>query len=114
MKKLLSLVVVVLMLLSGPAYAQFPATITVMWDANPAAENVTSYTLKLDGNAGVAVDPGTRCSATLCTQQMTVTSIGQHTLTLTASNMWDVSAPAVLTFTASTPGKSQNLKFSRP
>ncbi len=113
MKKLFG-IVLLLCLFAAPAYAQFPATITVMWDVNPATENVTSYTVKLDANAGVAVDPGTHCNATTCSQTMTVTATGQHTLTLTASNMWDVSLPATLTFTASTPGKSQNLKFSRP
>lgn len=96
-------------------YAQsFPTTVTVMWDPNPASEQVTSYTVKLDGGAGTAVDPGTKCTATACSQQVVIPAAGAHTLEVSASNVWGSSPPLTLAFSAASPGKSGNLRFTKP
>lgn len=96
-------------------YAQsFPVTVTVLWDPNPATEQVTSYTVKLDGGAGTAVDPGTKCTATVCSQQLVIPAAGAHTLEVSASNVWGSSPPLTLAFTAASPGKSGNLRFTKP
>jgi hypothetical protein len=79
-------------LLNGPArvtlYAQsLPATIHAQWDPPAAGDNVTGYTMTLDGGAPVnvpnTVDPSCTCIRT----PLTVPAFGAHTLNVVAVNL---------------------------
>lgn len=82
-----------------------PVTRTASWDANPAPEAVTNYTVTLDGVV-VGNPTGT-------TQAVTFTTAGPHTLTVTATNLWDTSSPATLNVVVVTPGSPKNPKVQR-
>ncbi len=117
--KRLSIALLVLVFVSCASlpvlYAQaFPTTVLVSWDANPASDNVSSYTLSIDTIPGSAVDPTTKCIAGTCSASLVVPSTGPHTLHLTASNMWGISPSYDYAFTASAPGKSINIKITKP
>ena len=72
-----------------------PITKTFLWDANPASEGVTSYTVRLDGVAiGTPSTPG---------QTFTITTAGPHTLSVTAANLWGVGPTSSLAFTVVLP-----------
>ena len=108
MRTLFSLAVV--LLLTGVSLnAQFPVNITAVWDPNPAADNVTNYSLSVNGN-NINV-PTSNCNVTECTQVITVPSAGTYTLELRAYNFWGSSLPTTFTFNASSPGNSKNLRI---
>lgn len=72
-----------------------PITKTFTWDANPASEQVTSYTVRLDGVViGTPATPG---------QPFTIATAGAHTLSVTAANVWGVGPTATLAFTVVLP-----------
>jgi len=78
-----------------------PITKTVAWDANAASDNVTHYVVRLDG---VIIG-----SPTATSMLFTVTTVGAHTLSVTAVNLWDSSAPTTLAFNVVVPSRSVNL-----
>lgn len=91
------------------AQLQFPITVNVVWDAYPATENITKFTVTHNGTP-VDVMPSA-CTATECAKAITLTSAGPHVVSVTATNMWGTSAPNSITFTASSPGRSGNLRI---
>lgn len=81
-------------------YAQsVPVTKTASWTVNPAAQNVTSYTFTLDGGTPVVV-PTSACTTT-CSTPVVLTTFGNHTQTVVATNT-DLSGGSGVT------GSSQN------
>jgi len=78
-----------------------PITRTVAWDANAASDNVTHYVVRLDG---VIIG-----SPTTTSMLFTVTTVGAHTLSVVAVNLWDSSAPTTLAFNVVVPSRSANL-----
>ena len=80
-----------------------PITRTLAWDAPIADPNtgaVEFYVVRLDGT-----EVG-RPTAT--TQSVTFTTLGSHTLTVTAENQWGSSAPVSLTVIVRAPGSPRN------
>jgi len=69
-------------------YAQtLPATVHAQWDPPAAADNVTGYTMTLDGGAPVnvpnTIDPSCTCVRT----PLTVPAFGAHTVSVVANNL---------------------------
>jgi predicted phage tail protein len=92
--------------------AQILTNIRVEWDPNPAAENVTSYTVVLNGAAPVTV-AASACSATVCGAPFTGLPLGTHTVTVTAVNEWGAAAAAPVTFTINVPTVVKNVKAKK-
>ncbi len=80
-----------------------PLTKTLAWDAEDPSLNVTLYTVSLDG-AVVGNPTGT-------TQSVTFTTQGVHTLSVTATNAFGVSAPATLSVNVLLPAPVKNLRL---
>lgn len=80
-----------------------PIAKTLSWNANPAGDNVTNYTVTEDGT--VIGNP------TVPSQSVTFTSLGTHTLTVTATNSFGTSAPATLTVVVQLPTTPAGLKL---
>ena len=85
MKKVL-LTAFAALFLSSTAYAQVPATVHAVWNPNPAADLVTQYQITVDAGTPIVV-PLTACTATTCTQQLTIPAFGSHTVVLVAQNL---------------------------
>jgi hypothetical protein len=87
-----ALVLAACAMFTGPArvtlYAQtLPAVVHAQWDPPAAAENVTGYTMTLDGGAPVNV-PNTVDPACTCIRSpLTVPAFGAHTLNVVALNL---------------------------
>ena len=79
-----------------------PVTKTLAWDANPASDAVTNYVVRLDG---VVIGSPTGTS-----QPVTFTSVGVHTLSVIATNLWGDSAPGTLTVNVVAPGQPAGLR----
>lgn len=109
MKLLMSSILLSLLLSISLAAQAFPVTITAAWDPNPPEDAVTKYTITFNN---VTTDiPLANCTAVECTTTLTVPSAGSYTISLTASNFWGRSIPTTLSFTASSPGRSGNLRI---
>mgnify|MGYP003334732990 CR=1 FL=1 len=84
-------------------YAQsLPVTKTLAWDANPASDAVTNYTVRLDGT--VIGNPTTP------TQAFTINTAGLHTLSVTATNTWGTSQASTLSLNVVVPSAPANLR----
>lgn len=110
------LLLLVLVLCAGcaPAFPvleaqSLPISKIIVWDPNPAADEVTSYAVVIDGAPPVIVQAGS-CT-TECTSPWLITATGAHTIQLTATNDWGTGVPASLTVTVRVPGKSNNLRI---
>jgi len=69
-------------------YAQsLPAVVHAQWDPPAAAENVTGYTMTLDGGTPIAVANTVDPSCTCIRAPLTVPAFGAHTLTVVANNL---------------------------
>lgn len=86
-----------------------PVTKALVWTPRPASEAITAYTVILDGGTPISVDPAT-CAAT-CTQPVTFMTAAQHTLSLTATNLWGTGPPTTLTVTVIVPGAPTGLRI---
>jgi hypothetical protein len=80
-----------------------PINRTVVWDANPVADLVTNYVVRLDG---VVIG-----SPTSTTQPFTITALGSHTLTVVAVNFWGESPPGTLTVNVVAPSAPSGLRI---
>jgi len=92
--------------------AQFPANITFLWDPNVATENVTKYTIVYNGFTFTVLPVS--CTMTECSQVLVVPAQGTYTISITATNIWGTSPISTLTFSASSPGRSGNLRIRVP
>lgn len=121
-----ALVLAACAIFTGPGrvvlYAQsLPATVHAQWDPPAAAENVTGYTMTLDGGAPIAVantiDPSCTCIRT----PLTVPAFGAHTLTVVANNLLisgdptstQSGAPAAVGFTLAKAAVVSNGKITK-
>lgn len=113
--RLLLLVCLVVALFAGRAVGAqviYPLTVTVAWDAPATADGVTKFTLT---HNGVAVDvPVSVCSATECSKSIVVVSSALQTVSISSANMFGTSTPTTLSFTATAPGKSGNVRIRVP
>ena len=99
-------------------YAQtLPRPATVTWNPNAAADNVVDYQVTLDAGAPLTV-LATACTATTCTQAISLPTLGAHTVSVLARNLalstdptsLQASAPTTVTFTLSgVPGRATNV-----
>lgn len=80
-----------------------PKTVTLMWDANAPADNVTNYVVRLDG---VVVG-----SPTGTTQACTITTLGTHTFAVRAVNAWAESPDATLVVNVIAPARPANVRL---
>lgn len=80
-----------------------PVNRTLVWDANPPEDNVTNYTVRLDGT--IVGNP------TIPSQTITFTTAGKHILTVTATNEWGTSGPATLNVNVVIPNNPNNLRL---
>lgn len=77
-----------------------PVTKTLIWDANPASDQVTNYTVRLDST--LVGNPTTP------TQAVVFTTAGAHALTVTATNTWGTSPATTLNVNVVIPGAPGN------
>lgn len=83
----------------------YPIVKTVAWDANPASDGVTGYTMRLDGGAP------TNVSGATLTAPVSIPSGGAHTITVTATNTWGIGPAATLTILVVGPSAPTNLRL---
>ena len=106
----------ILLVILGTALAgaalTYPVTAYVAWDQNPSTDQVTSYTLSLDGATVSVTDPLSCGGTTSCKQPLSVPNSSPHTACVTATNLWGTSSPSCVTFIAAAPGQSRNLKVT--
>ncbi len=82
-----------------------PVTKQLAWDmANAVSDGVTDYTITFDGVART-VPATVACTPdpSKCSVAQTFATIGPHTISVTATNLWSTSAPALLTVTVTLP-----------
>jgi hypothetical protein len=89
----------------------FPISVTVGWTPNLSTDNVTQYTVNLNGLTNITVDPSS-CINNECTAKLNL-STASNTITITAVNQWG-SASSALNFTVANPGKPGNVKIRVP
>lgn len=80
-------------------------TVSLAWDPNPAAEEVTAYTVREGTSVVWGPKPGT--AATL-----EGVAPGVHTYTLTASNSWGESSPSSPVSTPPAPSVPGGLRVT--
>ena len=106
------IVVLLLLALAVPLFAQFPAVVTLLWTPNPPEEQVQTYTVTFDGVVVQGLSASAVCTATDCRTPLTIPTSGAHVVGLTATNAWGTSEPAFYSFSASVPGKSTNIRIT--
>jgi hypothetical protein len=84
-----------------------PVNVRLSWDANPPADNVTSYLAQLDAEPVVTVTPPALETI------LVVKAAGSHTFRVSAVNMWGTSAPASLTVVVVPPGTPTNPRATK-
>jgi hypothetical protein len=95
MRKVLLFTFAAVVLLARTSSAQVPATVHASWTPNPASDTVTQYSVVLDTAAPVVTLPAV-CSATVCSQALTVPTFGLHTVTVRAQNLMFAADPTSL------------------
>ena len=80
-----------------------PIARTVLWDANATSDAITNYVVRLD-NTIVGSPVGT-------SQPITITTLGTHTVSVVAVNLWGTSAPTTLTINVVAPAQVVNLRL---
>ncbi len=112
-----------ILLASASLSAQtFPLTVKAYWNPNPVSDNVTGYTIALDGGAPVAIGPAstndTNCpiaqypsGCILAT--LSIPASGQHTFAVVAINQWASSAPLSVTVNINGPGQIVWVKLTK-
>jgi hypothetical protein len=103
-------------------YAQtLPAQIHAQWDPPAAADNVTSYTMTLDGGAPITVPATVDPSCTCIRTPLTVPAFGAHTVSVVANNLListdpgstQTSTPTTLPFTLARAAVVTNGKVTK-
>ncbi len=85
-------------------------TVTLAWDANPATDQVTKYTVY---RAPAAAGPWTKVQdVTATTATVTGLSPGIYFFRVTASNVWAESGPSNVVSTPPPAGAPANLKVT--
>ncbi len=108
MKRLI-LVLALFIFLACPLIAQ-TGTVTLAWDANPATDQVTKYTVY---RAPAATGPWTKVQdVTATTATVTGLSPGIYFFHVTASNVWGESGPSNVVSTPPPAGSPANLKVT--
>ncbi len=113
-------------LFTGPGrvtlYAQsLPAVIHAQWDPPAAADNVTNYTMTLDGGAPVTVPNVIDQSCTCIRTPLTVPAFGAHTVAVVANNVListdptstQTSTPTTVAFTLARAAVISNGKVTK-
>jgi hypothetical protein len=93
-----------------------PYNMKAGWDNNPATDNVTSYSILIDGQKAVTVDPSV-CTPTRCNTVVPVGTAGQHTISIFATNQFGDGAvvgcaSCAFTINIAVPTAVQNFKFT--
>ncbi len=101
--------VVLFLFLTFPLMAQ-TGTVTLAWDANPATDQVTKYTVY---HAPASTGPWTKVQdVTATTATVTGLSPGIYFFHVTASNVWGESGPSNVVSTPPPAGTPANLKIT--
>ena len=88
----LGLLVVCALLVGGQRlrvvlYAQtLPRAATATWNPNAVADNVIDYQVTLDAGTPLTM-LASACSATVCSQAISLTAFGSHTVSVVARNL---------------------------
>lgn len=77
----------------------FPVTVHAEWSLNPAGDNVTSYSVTLDGGTPTTVQPVLNAACS-CVKSGTfsIADSSAHSVSVVAVNQWGQSAPLALAF----------------
>jgi hypothetical protein len=76
-------------------YAQtVPTIVHAQWAPNAAADNVTGYTVVVDGGAPLAVPAALDATCSCIQAPLSLSTFGSHTVSVTASNLLLSSDPA--------------------
>lgn len=112
-KVLVSTLVAVGLFVGGlSAQVVYPLTLNVLWNPSPISDAVTKYTLNHNGTIKEILS--TSCGAVDCSTTIVVTSSNVQTISLTATNQFGTSLPETITFTATAPGRSTNVRIRVP
>lgn len=87
-------------------------TLIVQWDANPASDNVSSYTVTLSATGATTIPPQTvTCSSTTCSASFTNISPGFiYNALVVATNEWGNSIPGTASISVTVPVQVKNIK----
>lgn len=116
MKRILSFI---FMLLSTPLHATvtYPLNATLVWDLpapnSDPTQAVTSYVITFNGVVTERTVSQV-CNQTECTFAFQIPNSNAQTISVAGKNVWDTSTPVTITFTATAPGKSNNVKIRVP
>lgn len=100
----------------------FPLTVKAYWQPNAVSDQVTNYTIAVDGGTPVSVPPiainDTNCPLAQypsgCVMQtITIPVSGQHTFAVAAVNQWGSSAPLTVTVNINGPGQIVWVKVAK-
>lgn len=103
-----------LALLATLPLAAQTAQVSLVWDPNPAADQVSKYSVyeKISGTFVKLMDISpTVCTSTDCTALLTAVSPGIHTYAVTATNQWGESAKSNEATSPGPAGIPLNLKI---
>ncbi len=100
----------------------FPLTVKAYWLPNATNENVTGYTIALDGGSPVSVGPAATNDANCPVTQypagcilalVSIPASGQHTFAIIAINQWNSSPPLTVTTNINAPGQIVWVKVTK-
>jgi hypothetical protein len=78
-----------------------PVTKTLAWNPNAVGDAVINYNVSLDGTS--------IGNPTSTSQAFTITAVGPHTLSVSATNQWGTGPSTLLNFTVVLPGAPSGL-----
>ena len=90
-----------------------PVTLHAEWSPNVATDQVTSYTVTLDGGTPQTVQASS-CSTTVCrSADFSINDQNPHTVAVVAVNAFASSAPATTTFQVKIPSAPNGVTVKR-
>ncbi len=100
----------------------FPLTVKAYWLPNAASDNVTGYTIALDGGSPVSIGPSSTNDVNCPIAQypagcilalVSVPAAGQHAFVVIAVNQWGNSLPLTATSNINSPGQIVWVKLTK-
>ncbi len=107
--------------LAGSAQT-FPLTVKAYWNPNPVSDNVTGYTIALDGGSPVSIGPASTNDVNCPMAQypagcilapLSVPAAGQHSFVVIAVNQWGNSLPLTVSANINSPGQIVWVKLTK-
>lgn len=88
-----------------------PATVHAVWNVNPPDQNITQYTVQLDGAVASTVLPAV-CVDGTCRTAVTIPGFGKHTVSVNAVNITLSGDPGVVGVPVAGPASSLSFTLS--